>query len=218
MCATFVVYVISIESLDRNLCGSLVGSSGRKPWSTVKSILWMAVWNKTECQKKRGFHAFNLKKKKKKKAFTSRGLCPLTPTGAVAPGSTKGLLRPPDPHFQAFWLSSTPISAHSHVEKIEKNTNVRSKLQSMTQLRHINRDCDGQILTLGDRYCIFQCEDLYNNEQICTYLWFPSAISPNSALEVNKYANVKFLMCVYGGMKCVLAKGEQDRIKILETT
>ena len=31
MCATFVVYVMSIESLDTDLCRSLVCSSGRKP-------------------------------------------------------------------------------------------------------------------------------------------------------------------------------------------
>ena len=65
LCATFVVYVRSVESLDRNLCRSLVCSSGRKPESTVKSILWVAVWNRIECRKKGVFHTFNSEKKKK---------------------------------------------------------------------------------------------------------------------------------------------------------
>ena len=50
MCATFVVYVRSIKSFDIDLCLCLVCSSGRNPSSTVKGILWVAVWNRIKWQ------------------------------------------------------------------------------------------------------------------------------------------------------------------------
>ena len=73
-CANFVVYVMSIECLDIDLCLSLVCSSGRKSLKhTVKSILWVAFWNRIKCQKKCVFHTLDLDN-----AFSFRGLRPLT--------------------------------------------------------------------------------------------------------------------------------------------
>ena len=50
-----------------------------------------------------------------KKAFSCRGggSPPDTPPGVLPLNSYRGLLWPPDPHFQAFSLSSIPISAIS---------------------------------------------------------------------------------------------------------
>ena len=48
--ATFVVCVRSIESVDIDLCLSLLCSSGRKPYITVKNILWVAVWHRIKWQ------------------------------------------------------------------------------------------------------------------------------------------------------------------------
>ena len=91
VCTTFVVvYVGSTESLDIDLCLSLVCSPGRKPESRVKCILWVAVCNKMKWQEMGFFSYLRFKKKKKKLQLQGaspsdphRGRCPWTPPGPV---------------------------------------------------------------------------------------------------------------------------------------
>ena len=78
MWATFVIYIWSVESLDIDLCLSLV----------CFCILWVAVWDRIKCQ---GI-GFSYLRLRQKKAFSFRGLCPLTPTKASL-DPTRGLLR-----------------------------------------------------------------------------------------------------------------------------
>ena len=91
MCATFVGYVRSI------------GVFGY--WPLSKSGLFL--WKKALKHSKEYFVSGCLKQDKEQGnlVFHTLGLenaSPLT--------STRGLLQAPDPHFQAFWLSSIPIS------------------------------------------------------------------------------------------------------------
>ena len=98
MFAAFVVYVRSIESLDIDLCLSMVCSSGRKPESTVTSVSWVAVWNRIKCQEM-GFFLYLWLRKSLELQGTKfptptgwgergGGVLPRDPTGAAeAPGT-----------------------------------------------------------------------------------------------------------------------------------
>ena len=86
MCVTFVVYVRSVESLEINLCLSLFCSSGRKiKMKHRKEYFVSGCLKQDKVPKNRVFHTLYLEK-----AFS--------------------LLRTHTRHFQAFWLSSSPVS------------------------------------------------------------------------------------------------------------
>ena len=79
MCATFVVYVWSIESLDTDVCLSLICSSGGK-----KALKYSKEYFVSGCLKQDkvpgngGFHTLNLEN-----AFSFRGLRSLTTTRGI---------------------------------------------------------------------------------------------------------------------------------------
>ena len=118
----------------------------------MKSILWVAVWNQIKCQEMGFFLTLDLEK-----AFSFRGLCPLTPTGAL-------LLKQVHVYISSYTCTfvkastskagscnlnhsslpdiSPPLQVHVHVFLylyFHWSINLKSrKLQSKSQMRHSN--------------------------------------------------------------------------------
>ena len=119
LCATFVVYVRNIESLDIDLCLSLqlqgsltpdthqvhylVCSSGKEALKHSKEYCVSGCLKQDNVPGDGFFRTLDLKK-----AFSFRGLCPLTPTWGVTPGPHQGPSVAPGSHFKTFDFSTIP--------------------------------------------------------------------------------------------------------------